>query len=495
MNRSKKNIISVIFLSAIAVLLVIICIFSNAMFYTSKEFADRTITNKISSLNTSLKNVRKKTAGAFDFVYLKENSVYTADFNIDKRFAYENNFPYFESLSASLTSFSDDSGSSYNSIKVSNSGKVLVEADTITSQDRTVLAIPSLVNGYYLSDTSYIEYTDSNDFDDEDDYEDYDFDDNYNSQSLLTYMLRYSSLDPDSFGDLGVELLGDVFRFLPDEAYFSSIGAFGKSSVVISASEPELTQAVYKTIQKNASNEKFKQMITSSFPGTDYERFIASFLEGLNELECSTQNLYTVGFQTNIAGQIKQLTLSYMIEGKYNSIIFEFGKNKATIKIKNNDRFESDVKEFSERSYEVVYGVSKDKSIKGYIQYTESGGSALIYFDGLKLSNGFIDGTISLARTDDEDISAVFNSANKDILISYNRAGEPLANLHIYREKCVSAPFKAEDIETGQIYRDMSDYTEDVLSSDGLSDLSETLQIEQFDSWVKTLAEMYLSEV
>lgn len=500
----KKSTLGLLVLTVTIAILCLLCIFSNRLFYTPKAYADSTINKGITYINEMFKMSRSKTQKAINSMPEYDNATYTVEFHIDKRFAYENNFPYFDNLTASAFAFTDmQDGTTYNSIRLANSDDILFNINAAVKSGKTILSIPELVNGYYLTDSDPGLSIDDNDneisIDDESDDE-YDDNEEYydvydllgydtslgdDDPSLFSYILRYSSLDPDSFGNLSTVLLSDLFESLPADCYLVSFGLADKSDVTVSVTEPELAAAIAYVIDKNISNLDFKQMFVSSFPNTEYETFIKNFVKGFKKIDCDSQNIYTINFKTNFFGHLKELTFSYIYENDFKSLTISLHKNRILVTMNDNNKFQEEIQEYDTKTLEVIYGVSPDKSVKGYIQYIEDAGAVLIYFDGIKFNNGFLDGNMSIIKSDTEQLSIDFSSSDKSILASYKREGETLAYLNINRNECIAPPFNWADLTSGKKYSDMTDYVNDVLSSEKVPELEESLQLEQFDAWLK----------
>lgn len=503
MTKSNKILLCILLPAVFLLLLAVL--FSNKLFYTEKTYSDKVVVKTINTVNNFFKSTRNSSSKNLEFLQLKENKTYTVSLDIDKRYAFENNFPYFEGLKMTVDTFLENE-KAYSSIKINDNSKSILEVDTYSDESQDVISMPSIFDGYYHPLDGYIEYDNENDDYDEEDYEATDDEEDYDdenetittfseSPSMFSVIANYSGLTADETTELTVMLLKDIIYSLPESCYNTKIGIGERSEIMISVSEKELSFALANAFEKNKDNENFKAVITELFLVEDYDTYIKDVINDLRKLKASQYNYYTISMKTNVFGTIKTISLSTLIDNEYNSCDLSISKGKITGILKNNEKFSSNIQEYTVSSFEIVYGVKSDKTLKGYFKVVVDGGSFLLHFDNIAFTNNLISGDVLIDVKNGNKVQISLNSNDKMLEAAYiDSNNKNLLKLSYSIEDNNVAPFDLNKIKSGQRYFNPDNYINAVIDSENYNKFLEDIQYEQFKYWFDSLVDLYLPE-
>ena len=465
----------------VVIILLLACLFSNKIFYSEKVYSDKVIIEYIDKVHNLFKSTRESSSKNLDFLELSENRTYSLSLSVDKKYAFENNFPYFESLLMNIKTFSKDS-KLYSSMELTEKENQLLKMCSYIDDSKEIISFPSLSDDYFEPLNGYIEYEN---------------DESVSIPSLFAAITSYSGLNADETTELFSQILKDIIYNLPSECYNTQIGICSKSNIVVSVSESELSVALSKAVSKNKNNPNLKLLIKNVFNVSNYDEYMEKVITDLGELGTSKENFYTISLSFNMFGKLKNLILSSMIDGNYNSCSLKITKGKIIGVITDNSKFSNEIKEFTSTSFDLVYGVNNNHTLKGYFSASVDGGSFLMHFDNVAFDSNFISGEFSADMKNGNKFEVSLDSKENQLKASYldGVSGTPLLALTYCSEENTEIPFDKNSLTSGQRYTDYATFSSNIKSSSAYSEFLENIQYEQFSYWIQSLIDLYSDDL
>ena len=446
MSESKKKHLYIFIIVLCTVAITMALVFFNQTFYTKKEFSVKQ-TEKLVSM---ISDIRDKASTA-DFSL--KNRQYDVSLYLDKKYAYENNIPYYDNLSAVIETGNLNNEKFILNMSASLNSDKIGEYDIVSDQGYYYYYVPGMSEKILRYKREEAE-----------------------ANTLFSKMISYSKLSPEETFDLFSAFFLKTVEALPSDCFKADRGAFGTATVMISARDDELGDAIGAAIGHMKSDNSF-QLFTGSVIS---DETLASLIDGFKSLEATGNNVYSITIGSGITGQINSISVSYVIDNSFNEWNLAFSKNKMTASYRNNSNFESGLKEYTSKSVQVNYGKNSNGTYKGMITYTEDLGSAVVYFDGLCFKDGRIFGNASSETTFGN--TANISLEDGHLLFSITSDDDVMASVDVkYTDKAIGSKVPVED---GQITDDYEGFWDDVINSPSHDVFIDKIQAEKVMDWI-----------
>ncbi len=271
---------------SIVVSAVLITAFQQLIFSTPKDFATMQIDAFFKQISSTRHIISKND---FDI----KDQKYAIDIDVSKEFAYKNNLPYYDELSAEIEIGNKDNKEYGFNVRLLSQEENIGELDILSKGDYVYYYVP-------VADRAYR-------------YDKIQNDTPFNNSSLFAYIVNEASFTPEEGTELLNRIINDIVENLPDECFSYSPSIFGKAKLIISAKDKEMGRAIAATLTELKKDDLFQRILNGAFSEKDLD----SFIEGLSNIEAPETNICSFCINTDIFGNPYYVSFSYIQDGLF----------------------------------------------------------------------------------------------------------------------------------------------------------------------------------